>query len=90
MSEPSRLPTPIEQAFLVKLAYLLVERRGFGLSFEIEGPRLRIACHPAYAPPAHVVVTVDSAHHALSENRRPVTVHDVATSLFRRVRSGLG
>ena len=30
-----RLPTLDEQAFLVKLAYLLGERRGFGLSFEL-------------------------------------------------------
>ena len=85
-----RLPTLDEQAFLAKLAHLLCERRGFGLSFEFEGPRTRIVVHPPYAAPAHVVVTVDGARHALSENRRPVTVHDVATRLVSRVRKGLG
>jgi hypothetical protein len=85
-----RLPTSDEQAFLAKLVHLLCERRGFGLSFELEGPRTRIVVHPPYAAPAHVIVTVYRPHSALSENRRPVTVHDVATRLVSRVRKGLG
>jgi len=63
---------------------------GFGLSFELEGPRTRIVVHPPYAAPARVVVTVDRPHSALSENRRPVTVHDVSTRLVNRVRKGMG
>jgi hypothetical protein len=86
----ARPPTAAEQAFLLKLAYLVVERRGFGLSFETEGPRLRIHAHPLYGAPAHLVVTVDDGRRIRSAGNRPVTVYDVAARLHTRVKAGLG
>jgi hypothetical protein len=87
-----RLPTADEQAFLVRLADLLVGRRGFGVSFELDGPRLRVFVHPPYAAPAHVVVRVDDerGYRVRTEGGRLTTVHDVAARLIYRVRVGLG
>jgi hypothetical protein len=86
----SRLPTTTEQAFLLKLAYLVIERRGFGLSFELEGPRMRVVAHPLYGAPAHLVVTVDDCRRARSAANRPITVYDVAARLHTRLKGGLG
>ena len=86
-----RLPSPSEQAFLLKLAYLLVERQSVGLSFELDGPRLCLTAHPPYGPPARVVVRVDkSGYRALTEHKTVTTVHDVAQRLVARARRGLG
>lgn len=91
MARTDRLPTAAEQAFMVRLAYLLVERKGFGLSFELDGPRLRVNVHPPYAAPAHVVVYVEgSGYRVRTENKRITTVHDVATRLIGRARRVLG
>jgi hypothetical protein len=87
----SRAISSVEQGFLLRLARLLVERRGFGMSFEVDGWHLRLCAHPPYAAPATVVVRVDGPCCAYSaESGNPVTVHDVAVTLTQRVRSGLG
>ena len=85
-----RLPTAAEQAFLVRLAELLIDRKGFGLSFELDGPRLRITAYSPYAAPTFIVVYVDQGSHyrVRSENRCLITIHDVATRLIGRVRRG--
>lgn len=85
----TRSPSGDEQAFLLTLARLVVGRRGWAMSFELDDG-VRVCALPPYGFPAHVRFTVDSAHSAHSDGGSPVTPHDVACHLSRRARAGLG
>jgi hypothetical protein len=77
-----------ELAFLLKLVRLVVGGRGWALTFErIEGNALRIECCAPYSRPVVVEARIGSASFAESSRGTVMSVHDVASEIYRKVRT---